>query len=62
MEGWSPKAPYLRLTEDLLMSSSSYAAALIAGTARSGPQSWFGSDGRSLKEIEEMAVAGSEGT
>ena len=57
-----PQGNHLRLTEDLLMSSSSYAAALIAGTARSGPQSWFGSDGRSLKEIEEMAVAGSEGT
>jgi len=57
-----PEGNHFRLTEDLLMSSSSYAAALIAGTARSGPQSWFTSDGRSLKEIEERAVAASEGT
>lgn len=47
---------HLLLTEDFLMSSSSYAAALIAGTARSGPQSWF-SDGRSLKELEDSALA-----
>ena len=38
------------------MSSSSYAAALIAGTARSGPQSWFDSEGKSLKELEDIAV------
>jgi hypothetical protein len=47
----------LRLTEDILISSSSYAAALIAGTARSGPQSWFASNGKSLKDIEELAAA-----
>jgi hypothetical protein len=47
---------HFRLTEDLLMSSSSYAAALIAGTARSGPQSWYTLEGKSLKEIEDMAV------
>lgn len=44
------------LTEDLLMSSSSYAAALIAGTARSGPQSWYAADGRSLKQLEDQAA------
>jgi hypothetical protein len=46
----------LRLTEDILMSSSSYAAALIAGTSRSGPQSWFASNGVSLKDLEELAA------
>lgn len=50
------KDTYLLLEEDLLMSSPSYAAALVAGTSRSGPQSWFTSDGRSLKEIDD-AVA-----
>ena len=47
---------HLRLTEDILMSSSSYAAALIAGTARSGPQSWYSINGKTLKELEEQAV------
>ncbi len=46
----------LRLTEDVLMTSSSYAAALIAGTARSGPQSWFAPNGMSLKDLEEFAA------
>ena len=47
---------HLLLAEDILMSSSSYAAALIAGTARSGPQSWFAANGKSLKELEESAL------
>jgi len=47
---------HLRLTEDVLMSSSSYAAALVAGTSRSGPQSWRDADGRSLKELEDQAA------
>ena len=47
---------HLRLTEDILMSSSSYAAALIAGTARSGPQSWYSATGKSLKELEDQAA------
>ena len=51
------EATCLRLTEDILISSSSYAAALIAGTSRSGPQSWFAANGMSLKDIEEMAAA-----
>lgn len=49
------KGDHLLLTEDFLMSSSSYAAALIAGTSRSGPQSWFTGSGKSLKEVEETA-------
>lgn len=51
------KGDHLLLAEDVLMSSSSYAAALIAGTARSGPQSWFAANGKSLKEIEDSALA-----
>lgn len=51
-----PENDHLVLTEDLLMSSSSYAAALIAGTARSGPQSWYSNDGKTLKELEDQAL------
>ena len=48
---------HLFLTEDFLTSSSSYAAALIAGTSRSGPQSWYTTDGKfSLKELEDKAA------
>jgi hypothetical protein len=50
------KGNHLVLAEDILMSSSSYAASLIAGTARSGPQSWFAANGKSLKELEESAL------
>lgn len=53
---------HLLLAEDVLMSSSSYAAALIAGTARSGPQSWFAANGKSLKELEDSALAPSAAT
>jgi len=51
---------HLCLTEDLLMSSSSYAAAIIAGTARSGPQSWYSATGKTLKELEDQAVEDTE--
>lgn len=47
---------YFVLEEDVLLSSSSHAAGLVAGTARSGPQSWFTKDGRTLKSIEDAAV------
>jgi hypothetical protein len=47
---------HLRLAEDILMSSSSYAAAIIAGTSRSGPQSWYAADGKSLKDLEDFAA------
>jgi hypothetical protein len=50
------KGDHFQLTEDVLISSPSYAAVLIAGTARSGPQSWFAPDGRSLKAIEDAAA------
>lgn len=48
---------HLYLAEDVLMSSSSYAAAFIAGTSRSGPQSWYSVDGRTLKEMEDSTIA-----
>jgi hypothetical protein len=45
-------------TEDILLSSSSYAAAIVAGTARSGPQSWKTANGRTMKQIEDEALRG----
>lgn len=50
----------LLLTKDLLLSSPSFAAVLVAGTSRSGPQSWIAPDGRSLKAIEEAKVTAAE--
>lgn len=47
---------HLVSTEDILMSSPSYAAAIVAGTSRSGPQSWKTASGRTLKEIEDAAL------
>lgn len=47
---------HLVLREDFLLSSSSYAAVMVAGTSRSGPQSWITKDGRTLKSIEDAAV------
>lgn len=52
---------HLLLTKDLLMSSSTYAAALIAGTARSGPQSWYTASGVTLKSLEEGMAGPTEG-
>jgi len=49
---------HLVLAEDFLLSSSSYGAVLVAGTSRSGPQSWLTPDGRTLKSIEDAAVGG----
>jgi len=51
-----PDGDHLTLSEDLLVSSSSYAAVLVAGTSRSGPQSWMTLDGRSLKAVEDAAL------
>ncbi|CUI27507.1 Uncharacterised protein [Achromobacter xylosoxidans] len=53
---FSDQGDHYLLTEDLLISSSSSAAALISGISRSGPQSWLNSDGKSLKELEDIAV------
>ena len=42
--------------EDILLSSSSYAAAIVAGTSRSGPQSWRNENGKTLKQIEDASI------
>ena len=44
------------LLKDKLISSSSYAASLVAGNSRSGPQSWKTVSGEFLKFIEEKLV------
>jgi hypothetical protein len=42
--------------EDILFSSASYAAAIVAGTSRSGPQSWKdATSGRTMKQIEDSS-------
>ncbi len=43
-------------TEDILLSSASYAAAIVAGTSRSGPQSWKAPSGKTMKEIEDESL------
>jgi Domain of unknown function (DUF4357) len=52
----SAEGDHLLLAEDLLVNSSSYAAVFVAGTSRSGPQSWYTTDGRSLKSLEEASI------
>lgn len=54
----APDGDHLVATEDILVSSSSYAAVIVAGTSRSGPQSWKTLDGKTLKEIEDAAIRG----
>ena len=44
-------------TEDILMSSPSYAAAIVAGTSRSGPQSWKANNGKTMKQIEDESLS-----
>lgn len=46
----------LILTKDIVCSSSSYAAALVAGTSRSGPQSWKDENNKTLKSLEESLI------
>lgn len=46
----------LSVADDILLSSSSYAAAMVAGTSRSGPQSWKSLSGRTLKELEDASI------
>jgi hypothetical protein len=43
-------------TEDVLVSSSSSAASLIAGNTRSGPQNWKTEYGVTLKQMEDDAI------
>jgi len=52
-----PNGENFKLTKDCLLSSSSYAAVMVAGTTRSGPQSWIDSQGRTLKAIEELLLS-----
>jgi hypothetical protein len=52
-----PEGENYRLTKDSIFSSSSYAAAIVAGTSRSGPQSWIDEQGRSLKAVEEILLS-----
>ena len=44
---------YLVASEDILFNSSSYAAAIVAGTSRSGPQSWKTTTGKTIKKVED---------
>jgi len=44
------------LQKDIVLSSSSYAAALVAGTSRSGPQSWKNAENKTLKHLEEQLI------
>ena len=53
----TPNGENYKLTKDSILSSSSYAAVLVAGTSRSGPQSWIDEKGRSLKAVEEILLA-----
>ena len=52
-----PEGKNYRLTKDSILSSSSYAAVIVAGTSRSGPQSWIDEKGRTLKAVEEILLA-----
>lgn len=50
------KGDHFLLVKDKLVSSSSYAACLVAGNSRSGPTSWKTADGELLKVIEDRLV------
>jgi predicted GIY-YIG superfamily endonuclease len=51
------KEDHYLLQKDKLISSSSYAASLVTGNSRSGPQSWKTSAGEQLKQIEEKLLS-----
>lgn len=53
----APNGENYILMKDSILSSSSYAAVLVAGTSRSGPQSWIDEHGRSLKSVEEILLS-----
>lgn len=48
---------HLVASEDILFNSSSYAAAIVAGTSRSGPQGWKTPEGVTMKKIEDEQLA-----
>ena len=43
-------------SEDIFFKTSSDAASIVAGTSRSGPQSWIAANGKTLKEIEDARL------
>jgi len=47
----------LRFTEDVLCSSPTYAASVVAGSVRSGPRCWEDENGKSLRDREEEVKA-----
>jgi hypothetical protein len=47
---------FLLVVEDVLVSSSSYAGALVSGRSCSGPQSWKNANGQTLKQIEDATL------
>lgn len=49
---------HLVLPEDMAFTSSSTAAAFVAGSSRSGPLSWHTTAGATLKQLEEQSAAG----
>lgn len=51
------QADILVASEDILLSSSTYAAAIVAGTSRSGPQSWKTVNGQTIKQIEDASLS-----
>lgn len=50
------KQKYFLLIKDIIISSSSFAAAFVVGTSRSGPQSWKDKNGKTMKYIEELLL------
>ncbi|HWX02413.1 GIY-YIG nuclease family protein [Collimonas sp.] len=52
------KAEYFVVGGDLLLSSPSYAASMVAGTSRNGLQSWKTTSGQTLKQMEDVSLQG----
>ncbi len=50
------KGDNYRLTKDSIIGAPSAAAVIVAGTSRSGPQSWIDDQGRTLKSVEELLL------
>lgn len=56
-----PEGPNFRVTRDFVMSSSSYAAAIMVGYEMNGRTTWKNADGRTLREVEEAELATADG-
>ena len=50
----------LKFTQDYTFRSSTAAAGVVAGSQRSGPQSWIQADGKSIRDIEAEKAEASE--